>query len=565
MAGRKEFVEKLLNRMSLEEKIGGCITFEFCGTRVDSHAYDKILRHQCAGLRITPHIYTEEPYGNRLLTGGEVIQRTSPYAGLREYAEILNRLQEIALSRRLRIPLYFSSDQEGDYSQDVARGGVNLFPSQMGMTATGDDRLVLAAYRAIARQQRAVGVRMLHTPVLDVNIEPRNPEICTRSFGDDPAVVARMGKLLLQAFRAEGVVATGKHFPGRGNSRVDVHFKLDINPGTREQLWQTDLAPYEALIAAGLPAVMTAHTIYPAIDPTRRPASVSRVITTDLLRGHLGFQGVITTDAMGMKGVSSLFSGIGESCAEAIAAGADLVLAKVDSSLRDEIYDWIRKYVRDGRIPMAELDMHNRRVLGMKWDYGMFAQPLADPAAAEKVARNQTVIRLSKKVAAKASLLLRDQAGLLPLSPDTPVLVTQQRCDLYHNKSHDYWFHPNMLQEFVRRHAKTVYDYETQLEVTPADVQAVMKQARKVEVVIVLGAFWRSLPTNAALIRKLIKAGKKVVVITNTPYPMSCPAEAKTVLLTFSTMPASLEHAAAAIYGKARNRGKWPLRHTRMG
>ena len=289
MAGKKEFIEKLLNRMTVEEKVGGCITFEFCGTRVDSHVYDKILRHKCAGLRITPHIYTEEPYGNRLLTSGEVIQRTSPYAGLREYSEILNRIQEIALSRRLHIPLYFSSDQEGDYSQDVARGGVNLFPSQMGMTATGSDRLVFEAYRAIARQQRAVGIRMLHTPVLDVNIEPENPEICTRSFGDDPAVVSRMGKLLLQAFRKEGIIATGKHFPGRGNSKVDVHFKLDINPGTRRQLWKVDLAPYQALIDAGLPAVMTAHTIYPALDPKRRPASVSRAITHDLLRDQLGF------------------------------------------------------------------------------------------------------------------------------------------------------------------------------------------------------------------------------------------------------------------------------------
>lgn len=564
MTDKKAFIEKLLNRMTLDEKIGGCITFEFCGTRVDSHAYDKILRHQCAGLRITPHIYTEEPYGNRLLTGGEMIQRQSPYAGPREYAMILNRLQEMALSRRLHIPLYFSSDQEGDYSQDVARGGVNLFPSQMGMTAMGSDRLVFDAYRAIARQQRAVGVRMLHTPVLDVNIEPLNPEICTRSFGDDPAVVARMGKLLLQAFRTEGIVATGKHFPGRGNSKVDVHFKLDINSGTRRQLWKVDLAPYQALIAAGLPAVMTAHTIYPSLDPTRRPASVSRCLTTDLLRGQLGFQGVITTDAMGMKGVVDMFSGIGESCAEAIAAGADLVLAKVDASLRDEIFDWIRKYVRDGRISMAELDMHNRRVLGMKWDYGMFAKPLTDPDAAEKVIHDQALVRLSMKVAARASLLLRDQAKLLPLSADTSVLVTQQRCDLYHNKSHDYWFRPNMLQEFVRRHAKTVLDYETQLEVTPADVKMVLKLAKKVEVVIVLGAFWRSLPTNVDLVRKLIKAGKKVVVVTNTPYPMSFPPEAKTVLLTFSTMPASLEHAAAALYGKAKSQGKWPLKHTRM-
>jgi beta-N-acetylhexosaminidase len=563
MAGKREFVERLLNRMTLEEKVGGCITFEFCGTRVDSHVYDKVLRHQCAGLRITPHIYTEEPYGNRLLTGGEVIQRTSPYAGLREYATILNRVQEIALSRRLHIPLHFSSDQEGDYSQDVARGGVNLFPSQMGMTATGSDRLVYQAYRAIARQQRAAGVRMLHTPVLDVNIEPENPEICTRSFGDDPAVVSRMGKLLLQAFRAEGIVATGKHFPGRGNSKVDVHFKLDVNPGTARQLWQVDLAPYVALIQAGLPAVMTAHTIYPALDPQRRPASVSRAITTDLLRGRLGFRGVITTDAMGMKGVSALFSGIGESCAEAIAAGADLVLAKVDASLRDDVYDWILKYVRDGRIPLAELDAHNRRVLSMKWDYGMFRQPLADPDAAEKVTRNRKVIALSQQVAARASLLLRDRAKLLPLAKDAPVLVTQQRCDLYHNKSHDFWFRPNMLQEFVRKHAKTVYDYETQLEVTKEDVKNVLRLAKKVKVVIVLGAFWRSLPTNAALIRKLLKAGKRVVVVTNTPYELSCPREAQTVLLTFSTMPRSLEHAAAVLYGRAKCRGRWPLRRLR--
>ena len=563
MAGKREFIDNLIGRMTLEEKVGGCITFEYCGTRVDSHAIDKVLRHHCAGLRITPHIYTEEPYGNRLLTGGEVIQRTSPYAGLREYAEILNRIQQLALDSRLGIPLYFSSDQEGDYSQDVARGGVNLFPSQMGMTALGSDRLVLEAYRAIARQQRAVGVRMLHTPVLDVNIEPLNPEICTRSFGDDPAVVSRMGKLLLQAFREEGIVATGKHFPGRGNSRVDVHFKLDVNPGTRRQLWKVDLAPYQALIAAGLPAVMTAHTIYPAIDPTRRPASVSRCITTDLLRGQLGFKGVITTDAMGMKGVSAMFSGIGQSCAEAIAAGADLVLAKVDSSLRDDIFDAILRYVRDGRIPLAELDDHNRRVLGMKWDYGIFAKPLTDPARAERVARDRTVIALSKKVAVRSSLLLRDKAKLLPLSPETSVLVTQQRCDLYHNKAHDVWFHPNMLQEFVRRHAKTVYDYETQLEVTPEDVRTVMKMARKVEVVIVLCAFWRSLPTNVALVRRLLKAGRKVVVVTNTPYELSCPAEAPTILLTFSTMPASLEHAAKVLYGKATCGGTWPLKHLR--
>ncbi len=564
MAGKADLIEDLISRMSLEEKVGGCITFEFCGTRVDSHAYDKILRHHCAGLRITPHIYTEEPYGSRLATGGEVIQRQSPFAGPREYAEVLNRLQAVALGGRLGIPLYFSSDQEGDYSQDVARGGVKLFPSQMGLTATGDGRLVGRACRAIARQQRAIGVRMLHTPCLDVNTEPRNPEICTRSFSDDPATVAEMALQMLRAFREEGIVATGKHFPGRGSSKVDVHFEKDTNRTSRRRLWEVDLMPYRALIAEGLPAVMTAHTLYPALDPDGLPASVSRRITHDLLRGELGFTGVITTDAIGMGGLGEVFSCVGEAAASAIAAGADLVLAKVDASLRDEIFNWIRRFVQEGRIPMEELEEHNRRVLALKYDYGMFDNPTVDAAEADAPIRDPAVGQLCRDVAAKASIRVRDEAGLLPLSPETPVLVTQQRCDLYQNKANDVWYHPNMLQEFVRLHARQVSDYETQLEITEEDARAVMALSAKAEVTIVLCAFWRSLPTNAELVTDLVKAGRKVMVVANTPYPMSCPSAARTLLLTFSTMPASLEHAAEVIYGKASCAGTWPLKHYRL-
>ena len=563
-AQREKFVEDLLRRMTLEEKVGGCITFEFCGTRIDSHAYDKIVRHQCAGLRITPHIYTEEPYGTRLLTSGDAVQRTSPYAGPREYANILNGLQRIALDRRCGIPLHISSDQEGDYSQDYARGGVHLFPSQMGLTATSDDELIYNAYRAVARQQRAVGIRMLHTPCLDVNVEPDNPEICTRSFSDDPETVARMGKLLARAFRDEGLIATGKHFPGRGNSKVDVHFAADVFPGDRRELEEVHLAPYRALIDAGLPAVMTAHTIYPALDADNWPASVSRRITTDLLREEMGFAGVITTDALGMKGVIDRFSCYGEAAAHAIAAGADLVLAKCDASKRGEVFDWILKFAREGRIPADELDMHNRRVLGLKYDYGLFDRPLVDAVGALHPVRDPAIAHLSAEVARRGCLILRDDAHLLPLSPDGPVLVTQQRCDLYQNKANDVWYHANMLQEFVRNHAANVRDYETELDVTDDDVRAVLALAEKVEVVVVLCAFWRSLPTVAELVRKLLAAGRKVVVVSNTPYPVSIPAEAPTVLVTFSAMPRSLEHAAAALYGKAECGGTWPLKRYPM-
>ena len=305
---------------------------------------------------------------------------------------------------------------------------------------------------------------------------------------------------------------------------------------------------------------MTAHTIYPALDEGGWPASVSRKITTDLLRNEMGFEGVITTDALGMAGVIDKFTCYGEAAATAVAAGADLVLAKCDSSKRDEVYDWILKFVRQGRIPAGELDMHNRRVLGLKYDYGLFDTPIVDPAGALLPIRDPKVYDLSAEVARRCSMLLRNEGGTLPLPPAAPVLVVQQRCDLYQNKANDTWWHPNMLQQFVREHATNVTDYETQLEVSADDVRAVLALSEAVDAVIVLTAFWRSLPTAGELVEKLVAAGRKVVAVANTPYPMSIPAGPAAIVLTFSTMPRSLAHAAAVLYGKADCCGTWPLK-----
>jgi len=559
VSDKQSFIDNILGQMSLEQKVGQCVTFEFCGTRVDSHAYDKILRHQVGGLRVTPHIYTEEPYGSRLVAGAEM-QRLSPYAPPKEYAKILNRLQEIALSRKPAIPLHISSDQEGDFSQDYARGGVHLFPSPMGMAATGDPDLVYRAYRVVARQQRAVGIRQLHTPCLDVNIDPRNPEICTRSFSDDPERCIQFGLAQLRAFRDEGLIGTGKHFPGRGDSAVDVHHEVDINRASRQRLWDLELAPFRALIAEGLPCVMVGHSIYPALDASERPASVSRRIVTDLLRNEMGFTGVITTDAMGMKGVMALFKSYGEACAEALAAGNDLILSKCDATKRDEVIACCLAYVKEGRIRESELDEHVRRILAMKWDYGLFAAPIVDAENAIAPIRSRGSLEICREVARRATIVVRDRAGLLPLKPDTPVLVTEQRYPIYQNKADDVWYHSNMLQEFVRTHARTVYDRETDLEITDEQAKAVLATAEKVDVVIAVSFFFRGNPTNSQLVRELVRRGKKVIQVAATPYENVCVAEAPTLLVTFSAMPRSLEAAANIIYGKARAGGQWPLK-----
>ncbi|MBN2290066.1 MAG: glycoside hydrolase family 3 C-terminal domain-containing protein [Candidatus Glassbacteria bacterium] len=560
MPSKEQFIKDLVSRMTLEQKVGGCITFEFCGTRITPNEHRKINDYQVAGLRTTPHIFTEEPYGSRHDASGAVTQRLAPYATADQYAEILSELQEMAGRRPLSIPLHICSDQEGDLSCDIVRGGVNIFPSAMGMGATDDPDLVYRAYKAVARQQRAIGVTQLHSPCLDVNINPKNPEICTRSFGDDTERVIAFGHALVKAFAEEGIISTGKHFPGRGDSAVDVHFDLDYNKASRKRLDEVELAPYRALIAEGLACIMTAHTMYEALDPDGIPASVSRMITHELIRNDLGFDGLVTTDAMGMGGVAKKFSTYGEACAAAIAAGADLVLAKTHAENQQQVFDWIMRFVREGKIPMEELDEHNRRVLCAKWDTGLFDKHLADPKKVLEVIRDPGIRRLSEEVALKACVLKHDRGGVLPLSPDRKIFVTDQHYALWQNKGEDLYYHTTQLQKFVMEQTRNFAYWETELEPTDQDEKTCLELAADCEVAVVYSHYWRGNPTNTDLARKLKAAGKKLVVIAGAPYDVVCPQEADAVLVTFAGTPRSMEAACRILFGKDSPGGKWPLK-----
>jgi len=559
MQSKEQFIKDLISRMTLEQKVGGCITFEFCGTRITPNEYRKINEFQVAGLRTTPHIFTEEPYGSRHDASGAVTQRLAPYAPANEYAEILNELQRTAAKRPLSIPLHVCSDQEGDLSCDIVRGGVNIFPSAMGLSATDDPELVYRAYKAVARQQRAIGVTQLHSPCLDVNINPQNPEICTRSFGDDPGRVIEFGAALVKAFKEEGIISTGKHFPGRGDSAVDVHFALDYNEAPRKRLDEVELAPYRALIAEGLACIMTAHTIYEALDPSGMPASVSRRITHELIRDELGFDGLVTTDAMSMGGVAKKFDTYGEACAAAIAAGADLVLAKTHAENQKQVFDGIMRYVKEGKIPMQELDEHNRRVLSAKWDVGLFDRHLSDPNKVLEVIRDPEIRRLSEEVARKACVLKHDRGGVLPLSGRQKIFVTDQHYALWQNKGEDLWYHSTQLQKYIMEQTENFAYWETELEPTEQDIKTCLEMAADCEVAVIYSHYWRGNPTNTELARKLKAAGKKLVVIAGAPYEVVCPEEADTILVTFAGTPRSMEVACRILFGKDSPGGKWPL------
>jgi len=201
-----------------------------------------------------------------------------------------------------------------------------------------------------------------------------------------------------------GLSATGKHFPGRGHSALDAHYQVPVIDVDMDTLWNRELLPYRHLIKLGLlPSMMLAHTIYPALDPDRI-ATVSPKVITGLIREKMGFEGVITTDSMTMAGVASQYA-VPEACALSLAAGGDLVLMKAQDDLVGQTFDAIKSFVEDGRIPEAELDRKVARVLGMKFDIGLFDEDAPQESPSDLIA-DIAIKNLEKEVARKACIVL---------------------------------------------------------------------------------------------------------------------------------------------------------------
>jgi beta-N-acetylhexosaminidase len=346
---RDAFVSKKLAKMSLEEKVGQCLTFTWRGTMLTPSGIEQITRLHCGGLCLEP--YALETCKNLYWGNSQLDQnfkKPKDYFAIsntyfsgstfgisitpEEYTKALNELQKIALKRPAGIPLHLTIDFEGDFKNDYMAGGIRQFPSPMGMAAIGDPKLTYKIGLAIARQLTAIGITQMYSPVCDVNINPRNPEIGIRSFSDDPETCARQAVALLKGFQDGGLAATAKHFPGRGDSGTDAHDVLEVIRASKQRMQDVELYPFKAAIAAGVKAIMTGHSIYPAYDD-KFPTTLSKKILTGLLRDELGFEGVIVSDAIGMAAILKKWP-LPQACAMAIKAGVDTILLKADDESR---------------------------------------------------------------------------------------------------------------------------------------------------------------------------------------------------------------------------------------
>lgn len=334
-----------------------------------------------------------------LQLGGLIVSIGSPL----DVAMKLNRLQQ-----RSPLPLLVAADLEAGASFRL--NGATPFPTNMGVAATGSDQDAYEMGRITAIEGRAVGIHLAFAPDADVNNNPNNPVINTRSFGQDPVMVGRLVAASIRGMQDNGMLATAKHFPGHGDTETDSHLALPVIPAKWGRLDSLELVPFRAAIQAGVALVMSAHIAMPGIagDP-RTPATLDPTILTGILRDSLKFEGMVVTDALDMAGVVSAY-GAGEAAVRAFLAGSDLLLMPADPA---QAIDAVTNAVETGRVSYERLTRSVRRVLWMKRKLGLFSRRTVPLDSVPEIVGGAKFLQVARDVAQRAVVLVSDSGGAI--------------------------------------------------------------------------------------------------------------------------------------------------------
>ncbi|WP_242889449.1 glycoside hydrolase family 3 protein [Actinomadura litoris] len=321
--------------------------------------------------------------------------------------------QSNALQKASKVPLLLGVDEEQGIVSRTPY--ITRFPGNMALGATGRPADARTQARVTGTELRAIGINQDYAPDADVNVNPRNPVIGLRSFGSDPAKVSAMLTEAIGGYQEAGVAATAKHFPGHGDTATDSHTGLPVITHSRRTWERLDAPPFKAAIASGVDAIMTAHIVVPRLDRSGDPSTLSRTVLTGLLRGTLGYQGVIVTDSLEMAGARRAY-GDAVVPVRAVAAGADQLLMPPDLP---RAYNAVLGAVRSGKIPERRLDESVARILRLKQKRGLFQGTRADPAKADATIGTSAHRAAARTVAEHAVTLVRNEGKLLPLKGRT--------------------------------------------------------------------------------------------------------------------------------------------------
>lgn len=345
-----EIAQALVQSMSLEQKLGQMVISEFQGSTLNSDLTAMLRQYQISGVLI------ENKNGNA-----------------KTRSQLLKLNQD--MQNQATIPLFISTDYEGGFVNEL-RQITGERTSEAAIGATDDPQVAQNAGKNAASDLTALGLNVNYMPIVDVLTNPNNPGLVDRTFGNNAALVTRMGRAYLQGLTDGGIIGSLKHFPGLGSASVDPHLSLPYMNRSMAEMDAVDFVPYRTLIGEGLvPMVMVTHILNPQLDP-KLPTSLSPNVVTNLLRNQFKFQGVIISDTLWMGGISNQYS-LAQAAVLAVNAGINLILGPRSLSENASMLTGLKAAVASGTIPLSKINTSVQLILQMKLHYHILSHAKA--------------------------------------------------------------------------------------------------------------------------------------------------------------------------------------------
>lgn len=568
------WVEETLKKLSLEEKVGQMLSIRYFTNfqNFDSDDYrqfrDALRKYHIGSVVLTVHV------------DGPTLLKNPPL----EVAAVANQLQ-----RDSDLPLLIAADFERGLASRVS--SVPAFPDAMAFGAIGNPAFAEKFGAITAEESRSIGIHWNFFPVADVNSNPDNPIINTRSFGEDPAEVGNLVAAFIQGSREHGMLTTVKHFPGHGDTGTDSHLGVARVGGDLAHLNAIELPPFRKAIAAGADSVMVAHLTVPALDSDpNKVATISSGIIDGVLKDQLGFKGVVVTDALEMRGLTSLYSPqqgspTARATVDAVKAGNDVILWPTDL---DGAFHGIVAAVESGEIPESRIDESVRKILEMKASVGLHQSRLVDLEQVSHLVSRPADMEFAQQVADRAVTLVRSNGKVLPLpklqappaesevfrSPVRPgnQLVSVIFIDSIHTESGRNF--ENALKSRRADAAVFYVDNSIAAALTPEILQAVKEAARVVVAAYIVPVAAKQVMVNGQLVNSVgleqgtgallgkvldIAADKTAVIAMGSPYVAQSFPKVQTYICTYSNASSSELSAVKVLFGELQAQGRLPV------
>ncbi len=570
----RRWAEQTLKRLTLEEKVGQMLNIryftDFQNFSSDSYRQfrEQMQKYRVGSVTLTVHV------------DGPFLLKNPPL----EVASIANQLQ-----RDSKLPLLIAADFERGLASRVSF--VPAFPDAMAFGATGSPADAERFGAITAEEARAVGVHWDFFPVADVNSNPNNPIINTRSFGEDPEAVGDLVAAFIRGAKAHGMLTTAKHFPGHGDTSTDSHLGVAKVEGDVARLQSVELPPFKKAISAGVDAVMVAHLSVPALDSDpNRVATISKSVVSGVLREQMGFKNIVVTDALEMRGLTSLYppgqgNPTAKAAVDAVKAGNDVILWPTDL---DAAFRGIVDAVKKGDIPISRINASVKRILEVKASLGLHKARLVDLARVPYVVSRQEDMQFAQQVADDAVTLVRDNGQTLPLPRMRPPLVesetfqipvrpTAQIVAIVITES----VHGPSGRGFesalkTRRADATIFYVDNGLAtpLTPEILQAVRDAGSVVVAAYVVPTAAKQVMVEGKLVNSVgleqgtgellaqvldVAAAKTTVIAMGNPYLAQSFPKVQNYICTFSNASTSELSAVKVLFGELKPSGKLPV------